>query len=86
MSHSGRRHPKTATMVPYSWCRGIQQSSNMLHELMVVAMAGLQWEIGWLGVNLWTKTSTKVSLGIRQPELLIGALKCSGSCVKSYTN
>jgi hypothetical protein len=29
--HGGRRRP-TATMVPFSWRRGIQQSANMLRD------------------------------------------------------
>jgi hypothetical protein len=31
-------------------------------KVMVVAIAGSQWEIGWLGVNFWTQTSTKIPL------------------------
>jgi hypothetical protein len=51
-------------------------------KLMLLAMAGSRWEIGWFGVNFWTQTTTKIPLENSDQELSIGVIKCNDSIVK----
>jgi hypothetical protein len=44
-------------------------------KLMLLAMAGSRWEIGWFGVNFWTQTSTKIPLESSDQGLSIGVIK-----------
>ncbi len=53
-------------------------------KLMLLAMAGSRWEIGWFGVNIWTQASTKILLESSHQVLLIGVIKIWWFYVKSY--
>ncbi len=44
-------------------------------KLMLRAMAGSQWEVGWFGVNFLTQTSTRILLESSDQGLLISVLK-----------
>ncbi len=59
---------------------GLADGAVNFHEghrkkLMLLAMAGSQWEIGWFGVNFWTQTSTKIPLESSDQGLFIGVMK-----------
>jgi hypothetical protein len=61
-------------------CRaGLADGAVNFHEghrkkLMLLAMAGSQWEIGWFGANFRTQMSTKIPLESSDQGLLIDVI------------